>query len=253
MTTTIEGKFSGKVVLVTGGSRGIGAEIVREFAKQGASVAFSYSASAQKAQELEEKIQHAGGVALAIKADAADSKDAAVLIQSVVDKFGKIDILVNNAGVFGVGAIGTESEESFDKIFDINVKGVWAVTNEAAKHISEGGRIINIGSVVGEKALGPGLGVYTASKFAVQGLTRAWSKDLASRKITVNNVQPGPIDTDMNPNSAANPGAEGMINSTSLKRYGKVEEIAPTVLFLASEHASYITGASITIDGGILA
>jgi 3-oxoacyl-[acyl-carrier protein] reductase len=254
MAAELKNEFEGKVVLVTGGSRGIGGDIVKKFAQSGAIVAFSYSSSAEKAKALEEEVANAGvGKAVGVKTDHSVSQESEDLVKQVIDKFGRLDVLVNNAGIALYGAIGEDKEETFDKVFDVNVKGVWATTNAAVKVLPDGGRIINIGSIVGEKVIGPNMGIYAASKFAVQGLTRGWARDLGSRKITVNLIQPGATDTDMNPDVPENPFTGFFKGITPLGRYGKVEDVSAAVMFLASSQSSFITGAVLNVDGGVLA
>eukprot|EP00475_Leptophrys_vorax_P019065 TRINITY_DN2604_c0_g1_i1.p1 TRINITY_DN2604_c0_g1~~TRINITY_DN2604_c0_g1_i1.p1 ORF type:complete len:255 (-),score=80.65 TRINITY_DN2604_c0_g1_i1:30-794(-) len=248
-----ESEFSGKVVAVTGGSKGIGADIVKKFALSGAKVAFSYSSSESQAKALETELADQGKSVCAFKANHALTQDCVDFVKFVHGKYGNIDILVNNAGVLSYAAIGEDTEELYLKQMDVNVKGVWATTNAAVKLMNDGGRIINMGSIGGERGFVGGASVYVASKFAVQGFTRAWSRDLGSRKITVNCVHAGPINTDMNPDVPANAGAAFFKGITSLGRYGEVGEVTSLVLFLASDKSSYITGTCIRIDGGAIA
>lgn len=247
--SSIGQRLAGKVALVTGGSRGIGAAIVKRLAQEGAKVAFSYVASADAANRLVEEVKREGGNAVAFRADAASAHESAELVRRTVAHFGGLDILVNNAGVFILKPVQEITDEEYDRLFDVNVRGVFAAVREAANHLSDGGRIITIGSVSGERAHFYGGALYSATKFAVQGLTRGWARELAPRNITVNVVQPGPIDTDMNP--ANSEFAEELRKTVPLNRYGFTDEVANTVAFLASPEASYISAAAINVDGGL--
>ncbi len=243
-------KLTGKVALVTGGSRGIGAATALALAEDGADVAISYSASEAKALEVVKAIEKKGVRAAAFKADQAVAGEVRKLIDSVHQKFGRIDILVNNAGVFMTGSVADSAndEEKFDHQFAVNVGGVAAAVRSAAPRMGSGGRIITIGSCIGERVGFPGLADYAATKAAVLNYTRGWARDLGPKGITVNVVQPGPIDTDMNP--ADSDFAKVLIPGLALGRFGKPEEVAAAVVFLASPAASYITGATLTVDGG---
>ncbi|MEQ8750072.1 MAG: SDR family oxidoreductase [Amphiplicatus sp.] len=237
--------LSGKVALVTGASRGIGAAIARRLADDGADIAISYTASSGKAEAVVADLKSKGVRAEAFKADQADVKAAARLIDDVAAKFGRLDILVNNAGVF-VG--GDASEEEFDRQFRVNVASVAAAVRAAAKHLPEGGRIVTIGSNLGALVPFSGLADYSATKAAVAGYTKGWARDFGPKAITVNVVQPGPVTTDMNPGE----GEFGDLqrSRTALGRYGRPEEIAAAVAFLAGPEAGFITGAALTVDGG---
>jgi 3-oxoacyl-[acyl-carrier protein] reductase len=246
--------LSGKIALVTGGSRGIGAGIARALAGQGANVILTYARGAQPAEQVVQSIRSDGGQATALATDVSRPDQITALIQRLRADHGRIDILVNNAGVYLTAPLAEFTDADYDTTMDVNVRAVFLVTRAALPLIPDGGRIINIGSVLGERSLGPNLSVYAASKFAVVGLTRGWARDLAPRNITVNCVQPGPIDTDMNPaDTARNPGAAGMASMVPLGRYGRADEVAATVAFLASPQATYITGATLTVDGGMIA
>lgn len=244
-------KLAGKVALVTGGSRSIGAAIARRLAADGAVVALTYSSSAAKANEVVGTIQSADGKALAIQADAANPDAVRAAVTKTIQAFGSIDILVNNAGIAAVAPIDQFSMEDFEKSFAVNVRGYFVAAQEAARHMREGGRIINIGSVNSDRVPFAGGSVYAMTKAAVAGLTRGLARDLGSRKITVNNVQPGPIDTDMNP--ADSDWGRATVPNVALGRYGRTEEIASFVAYLASPEAGYITGAGLLIDGGYAA
>lgn len=238
-----------KRALVTGGSRGIGAAIVKRLAREGADVAFTYASSAGPADGIVKAVQAYGGRALAIKADSADASAVTAAVEGTVKAFGGIDILVNNAGVLVMGPLDTFALADFDKTLAVNVRAVFVATQAAAKHMKEGGRIINIGSCNAERMPFAGGGVYAMSKSALQGLVQGLSRDLGPRGITINNVQPGPVDTDMNP--AGSDFAAMLVKQVlAVPRYGKAEEVAAMVAYLAGPEAGYVTGASLTIDGG---
>ena len=238
----------GKTALVTGGSRGIGAAIVRRMAKEGADVAFTYSKSEKAAGVLVKEVSIYRIKAKAYLADGAAPKSMPGLVGKVLKDFGRLDILVNNAGVFLGGRIGEIKAADYERVMRINVDAVFTLTNAAAGKMKPGGRIINISSVLGERAAGPDMGVYNASKFAVTGFSRSWAKDLGPQGILVNAVQPGPIDTDLNPE--AGDSADYQKARTALGRFGWPEEIAGAVAFLAGPDATYITGATLNVDGG---
>ncbi|WP_421547547.1 3-oxoacyl-ACP reductase family protein [Pseudomonas sp. QD4] len=240
--------LNGKVALIQGGSRGIGAAIVKRLAAEGAVVAFTYVSSTAKAEELQNAIIASGGKALAIKADSADAAAIRQAVNHTVETFGRLDILVNNAGVLAVAPLEDFKLEDFDQTLAINVRSVFIATQEAARHMGQGGRIINIGSTNADRMPFAGGGPYAMSKAALVGLTKGMARDLGPRGITINNVQPGPVDTDMNP--ADSDFAESLMGYMAVGRYGKVEEIASFVAYLAGPEAAYITGASLTIDGG---
>ncbi|WP_438005943.1 3-oxoacyl-ACP reductase family protein [Sorangium sp. So ce321] len=245
------GTLNGKVALVTGGSRGIGAAIARRLAHEGAAVAITYAASPAKAAEVVHGIEAAGGRAIAVRADSADVEAVRSAVAQTVKTFGRLDVLVNNAGVAGMAPIDQFSLEEFDRLMAVNVRGLFAATQEAVRHMGEGGRVINIGSVSGDVALMPGMAVYGATKAAVAGLTRGWARDLGPRGITVNNIQPGPVDTDMNP--ADGPLAAQLKGQIAVQRYGKGDEVAGMVAYLAGPEGAFVTGADLKIDGGLTA
>lgn len=246
-------KLNGKVALVTGGSRGIGAAIVRRLADDGADVAFSYAASSEKAEQLVKEIEGKGVRAFAVKADQADAGQVARLVLSVPERFGRLDILVNSAGLSLTSAVDDPAADiaALDRQFAVNVKGVATAVRTAAPFLTEGGRIISIGTVFATRSPLAGWGDYSASKAAVAAYTRAWARDLGPRGITVNVVQPGPINTDQNPETSAH--APILTRMTALERYGQPDEVAAAVAFLAGSDASYITGATLDVDGGLLA
>jgi len=242
-------KLANEVALVTGGSRGIGAAIAKRLAADGAAVAITYAKDGKAASDVVEAIKREGGKAVAIQADAADADAVNAAVEKTVATFGRLDVLVNNAGT----AIPKTFEETtlaeMDRVIDINVRGTLVATQAALKHMKSGGRIISIGSAVGERVQVPGLVAYSATKGAVKIFTQALSREVGSRGITVNNVQPGPIDTDLNP--ASGDWAVPQKAATSLDRYGRVDEIAAAVAFIASPESSYMTGSNLTVDGGM--
>ncbi|KPY84873.1 3-ketoacyl- reductase [Pseudomonas syringae pv. helianthi] len=244
-------KLAGKVALVQGGSRGIGAAIVQRLAKEGAAVAFTYVSSEVNALEIQDSIVANGGRALAIRADSADEKAIRQAVQTTAETLGRLDILVNNAGILAIAPLNEFSMRDFDKTLAINVRSVFIASQEAARHMEEGGRIINIGSTNADRMPFAGGATYAMSKSALIGLTKGMARDLGPQGITVNNVQPGPVDTDMNP--AHGEFAETLKALMALPRYGTSEEIASFVAYLAGPEAGYITGASLTIDGGFSA
>src|SRR5246127_5731074 len=241
-------KLTQKVALVTGGSRGIGAAIAKRLAADGANVAITYAKDASAASAVVKAIERVGGKAIAIQADAADADAVRAAIEKTVATFGRLDVLVNNAGTAIPKAFAETTLEEMDRVLDINVRGVFVATQAALKHMKTGGRIIMIGSAVAERMMTPGLVPYSATKGAVKMFTQGLSREVGHRGITVNNIQPGPIDTDLNP--AAGDWAEPQVAATALGRYGKVDEVAALVAFVAGPEAAYITGANLTIDGG---
>jgi 3-oxoacyl-[acyl-carrier protein] reductase len=242
-------KLEGKAALITGGSRGIGAAIAKRLAADGAKVAVTYAKGADAAASVVKEIERDGGKAIAIQADATDAEAGETAVEKTGGTFGRLDVLVNNAGTAIPKTFEETTLEEMDRLLNINVRAVFIATQAALKHMKRGGRIIMIGSAVGERVLTPGLVPYAATKGAVKIFTQALSRELGSRGITVNNVQPGPIDTDLNP--ATGDWAVPQKAATALDRYGHVDEVAALVAFVASPESSYITGANLTVDGGM--
>jgi 3-oxoacyl-[acyl-carrier protein] reductase len=243
--------LSNKVAFVTGGARGIGAAVVRRLARDGAAVAFTYQSSGAGAQALVESIQAAGGRAKAYQADAADATALTAAINDAAIHFGKIDILVNNAGVLFLGPVEGFSLEDFDKTVAVNVRAVFVASKAVLSHMGEGGRIINIGSTNADRMPFAGGAAYAMSKSALKGLVQGMSRDLGPKGITVNNVQPGPVNTDMNPQDSDF--AASLHGLMALPRHGQPEEIASMVAYLAGPESSFVTGASLNVDGGFAA
>src|SRR6266568_2978357 len=241
-------KLEGKIALITGGSRGIGAAIAKRLAADGAKVAITYTKGADTAASVVKEIERSGGKAIAIQADAADAGAVKAAVEKTVATFGRLDVLVNNAGTAIPKKFEEATLEEMDRVIDINVRGVFIATQAALKYMRDGGRIIMIGSSVGERNMMPGLVPYAATKGAVKMFTQGLAREVGSRGITVNNVQPGPIDTDLNP--AAGDWAVPQKANTALNRYGHVDDIAAMVAFVAGPEASYITGTNLTVDGG---
>ncbi len=241
-------KLSNKVALVTGASRGIGAAIAIRLAADGAKVVITYSKGAAAAASVVDSIKAAGGEAIAIQANAADADAVKNAVEKTVATFGALDVLVNNAGTAIPKTFETTSLEEIDHMMGINVRGTLVTTQAAIKHMKSGGRIITIGSCVGERVMTPGLVAYSATKGAVKMFSQGLSREVGGRGITVNNVEPGPIDTDLNP--AAGDWAVPQKAATALDRYGHVDEVAALVSFIAGPESSYITGANLTVDGG---
>lgn len=243
--------LSGKAALVTGGSRSIGAAIAKRLASDGAAVALTYNGSPDKAGEVVRAIEAAGGRGLAIHADAGDAAAVKAAVAQTVQTLGRLDILVNNAGMLIVKAVENVTLDDFDRMVAVNVRGLYFATQEAARHMGKGGRIINIGSINSDFVPFAGGSLYVLTKSAVAGLTKSLARDLGPRGITITNVQPGPTATDMNPDSGEF--AKEARKFIALQRYAQVEEIADFVAYLASPGSSFITGASLAIDGGYAA
>jgi 3-oxoacyl-[acyl-carrier protein] reductase len=242
-------KLEGKIALITGGSRGIGAAIAKRLAADGANVAITYTKGVEAAASVVKEIERTGRKAIAIQADATDAGAVEAAVEKTVATFGRLDILVNNAGTAIPKTFEETTLDEMGRLIDINVRGTLVATQAALKHMKSGGRIISIGSAVGERVQVPGLVAYAATKGAIKIFTQGLSREVGSRGITVNNVQPGPIDTDLNP--AAGDWAVPQKAATALHRYGHVEEVAALVAFVAGPESSYITGANLTVDGGM--
>ena len=240
--------LAGRRALVTGASRGIGAEIVRKLAADGAAVAFTYGASTAEAEKLAAQVAESGGTAVAIQADSADGDQVAKSVDDAVARLGGLDILVNNAGVAYMTDIESFPLEQFDRQLAINVRAVFIAIQRAVPHLGEGGRIINIGSINADRVPGPGLSVYAMTKGAIAGLTRGLARDLGPRGITVNNIQPGPVNTDMNPDQGDF--ADSLREVMATGKYGHPRDIAGVVGYLAGPDTGYITGANWNVDGG---
>jgi 3-oxoacyl-[acyl-carrier protein] reductase len=241
-------KLEGKIALITGGSRGIGAATAKRLAGEGARVAITYAKGAEAAASVVKEIENAGGKAIAIQADATDVDAVKAAVEKTVAVFGGLDVLVNNAGTAIPKTFEETTLEELDRLIDINVRGTFAATQAALKHMKSGGRIVMIGSCVGERVMTPGLVPYAATKGAIKMFTQGLSREVGTRGITVNNIQPGPIDTELNP-ASGDWGVPQKAN-TALSRYGSVDEVAALVAFVAGPEAAYITGANLTVDGG---
>jgi 3-oxoacyl-[acyl-carrier protein] reductase len=244
-------ELSGKVALVTGGSRGIGAAIAQRLAHDGAAVAFTYVTAADKAQAVAKQIDADGGRVLVIQADNADPGAVTGAVEQTVREFGRLDILVNNAGIVIGGPLEEMTVEQADRLWAVDVRAVFAATQAAARHMSDGGRIITIGSALAERVPVPGLTLYTMVKSALTGLTKGLARDLGPRGITATVVHGGLIDTDMNP--ANGPAAAFLSTIPALGHYGTAGDIAATVAHLAGDGGRYVTGTAITVDGGFAA
>lgn len=243
--------LAGKVALVTGGSRSIGAAIVRRLAADGAAVAFTYGSSPDRAADVRRDIEAAGGQALAIHADAGSPAAVRAAVEQTVEAFGRLDILINNAGIALGGPIEQIRFEDYERMIAVNVTGVFVATQEAVRHMSAGGRVIHIGSSMTRYAAFPGASLYTLTKGAVSGFNRSLVRDLGPRGITVNTVHPGPTDTDMNPDGG--PVSRIVGPGMAIGRYGQPAEIAALVAFLAGPEATFVTGADLMADGGFTA
>ncbi|MEU3457754.1 SDR family oxidoreductase [Micromonospora sp. NPDC006766] len=240
--------LDGKVALVTGGSRGIGAAVALRLAREGADVALTYQQREDRAADLVEQIKAVGRRAMALPVDSADADALSAAVDQVAAEFGRLDILVNNAGVFLVDPVEELGLAEFERTVAVNVRAPFVASRAAARHMTAGGRIINVGSNMAERTVFPGFSLYAMSKTALVGLTKGLGRELGARGITVNLVNPGPTDTDANP--ADGPNAELISGLTALGRYAAPADIAAAVAFLASDDSEYVTGATINVDGG---
>jgi 3-oxoacyl-[acyl-carrier protein] reductase len=240
--------LAGRRALVTGGSRGIGAGIVRRLAADGAAVAFTYREAKGPANDLEQEIIGSGGQAWAVQADSEDLEALRAALSESVERFGGLEILVNNAGTSHVAPIEEFPLAEYDRLLAVNVRAIFVAVQAASPHLGAGGRIINIGSVMADRVPVSGISVYSLTKAAVAGLSRGLARELGPRRITVNTVQPGPVDTDMNPDSGEF--ADAMRSLTAVGHYGQPTDIADAVGFLARAEARFVTGATWNVDGG---
>ncbi|GAB2690636.1 3-oxoacyl-ACP reductase family protein [Kitasatospora kifunensis] len=243
--------LDGKVALVTGGSRGIGEAVALRLAEDGADVALTYQNSAERAARVVDRIKALGRRGLAVQADSADPVAVRAALEQAVAEFGRLDVVVNNAGVGVIGPVEELSLADVDRVLNVNVRAPFLVSQAAVRHLGEGGRIINIGSCMAERAAFAGGSLYAMSKTALTGLTTSLARELGPRGITVNLIHPGPIDTDMNPDEG--PGAELQKGFTALGHYGQPSDIAQAVAYLAGDAGRYVTGAAIAVDGGFAA
>lgn len=240
--------LSGKVALVTGGSRGIGAAIARRLATDGADVVITYVSDAAAARATIAAVQAAGRKGFAVQADGGDAAAVTMAVERTVRELGRIDILVNNAAIYDIKPIEDFSVADFDRILSVNVRAIFVATKSAVAHMSDGGRIISIGSVLSHCFTIPNTAVYSMTKAAVSALMRGLAHDLGKRGITLNTVNPGATDTDMNPGDG--PHSDYQRTLIPLGRYGTPEEVADAVAFLARKEAAYVTGSVLSVDGG---
>ncbi|MFD4530830.1 SDR family NAD(P)-dependent oxidoreductase [Kitasatospora sp. NPDC058397] len=251
MTMNGAAKLDGKVALVTGGSRGIGAAVALRLAEDGADVALTYQGGAERAEEVAAKITAMGRRGWAVRADSADPQAVQAVVAAVAERFGRLDVLVNNAGVGVLGPIGDLALDDVDRVLEVNVRAPFLFAQAASAHLADGGRIVTIGSCIAKRVAFPGATIYSLSKAAMIGLTKALARELGPRGITANVVHPGPIDTDMNP--ADGEAAEFQSGLTALGRFGAGTDIAAAVAYLAGEDGRYVTGAELAVDGGFAA
>jgi 3-oxoacyl-[acyl-carrier protein] reductase len=243
--------LQGKVALVTGGSRGLGAAIAVALANEGADVAVTYVSAPEKAQAVVARIEAAGRRGLAVRADSARAEDVIAAVERTAAELGRLDVLVNNAGIAVLGPLEEVALEDVDRTIAIHVRAAFVAAQAAARHMGEGGRIVSIGSCLAERVPHGGATLYSMSKAALSGLTKGLARDLGPRGITANLIHPGPIDTDMNP--ADGPHADDERALTALGRYGEAEDIAAMVVHLAGRSGRNITGAAFAVDGGYAA
>ncbi|MFD8784010.1 SDR family NAD(P)-dependent oxidoreductase [Kitasatospora sp. NPDC059599] len=251
MTMNGAAVLDGKVALVTGGSRGIGAAVALRLAEDGADVVLTYQGGAERADEVAAKITAMGRTGWAVRADSADPQEVAAAVAAVAERFGRLDILVNNAGVGVLGPIGELALDDVDRVLEVNVRAPYLYARAASAHLADGGRIVTIGSCVAKRVAFPGATLYATSKAALIGLTKGLARELGPRGITANLVHPGPIDTDMNP--AGGPSAEFQSGLTALGRFGTGAEVAAAVAYLVGGDGRYVTGAELAVDGGFAA
>ncbi|MGC5395038.1 3-oxoacyl-ACP reductase family protein [Streptomyces sp. DT20] len=247
-STSTSSTGSDRVALVTGGSRGIGAATALRLARDGADVALTYARDEAAAQETVQRIEACGRRAVALRADSADPEAVPAAVHRTAEEFGRLDVLVNNAGIGVLGPIGTLSTADVDRVLAVNVRAVFLACRAAAGVMERGGRIITLGTALSRFAGGPGGTLYAMSKSALSGLTKPLARELGPRGITVNLVQPGPVDTDLNP--ADGPFAAGQRAATALDRFGTAGEVASLIAYLAGAEAAYITGTEVVVDGG---
>ncbi|MGW4483811.1 SDR family NAD(P)-dependent oxidoreductase [Amycolatopsis sp. NPDC004368] len=245
------GKLDGKVALVTGGSRGIGAAIAKRLAEDGADVAITYERAVDRAETVVKEVESLGRRGLALQADAADVDAVKSAVDRTADELGGLDILVNNAGVMTGTPFEELSVDEVDRMLAVNVRAVVVATQAALRHLPRGGRVISIGSDLAERVPFPGVSLYSATKSALVGLTRGLARDLGPRGVTATVVHPGSTDTDMNP--ADGPGAAGQLPHIALGHYAEAADVAATVAHVAGPDGRYLTGGSITVDGGFTA
>lgn len=247
-------RLKDKVALVTGGSRGIGAAVARRLALEGAAVAITYAASVDSADAVVAAIEADRGRAMAIRADSGDVDAVKAAVATTMERFGRLDVLVNNAATVRFGSIADYSLEDLDRMIAVNIKGLFVATQEAVRHMGEGGRVINIGSISSEFMPIAGGSVYAMTKAAVAGLTHGLARDLGPRGITVNNVQPGRVDTEalrlLRQGRGDDLASDKVLQMIAVHRYGTCDEVAGLVAYLAGPEAAYVTGASLKIDGG---